>query len=521
MEPTALYIGNLQVGWSSFIIILAALVWLCCACSLVGMDGGRKYVIWVSFPFAVVFSLFIARFLNWYCHPEMYGSLKGAMASLMQKSDVGGFEMPGVLAGIIIAAIIAGRIKDSGGTLYLLDVMAPGTALGMALLYLTDRFGIGCRGKVTFDAPPVDPELFLYVYDGTSYRMALYMIQFIVLLLIFALTLLFRFKWGDRVLINGRGEGSTAVLFMLLLSAAEVPLDSARYDTSFLRSNGFVSFMQIISALVFLSVMVICSIRSVKAKRLRVLHWIIWVVFAAALGGTIYCEYLVQRHGSWYVTCYSWMSVCCIVMAVVCIILHISNFADEEHMPEAEPEGEAVADAADTGEVATVETDKGEADTFETDTGETVTGKEPAVMATDTASFDTKDLVLLDINNGTVQRFEKSYHESPEEKEYRKALAESLGIISEYEDDYIKERKRVAGSETYAFNTETMNDIRRRYSCTETDEPAKKRSVRQDAEEEKAVVLQESRRPAPRTTFPTNISVYTRDKRTWKKRRKR
>lgn len=498
MEATALYIGNLQVGWSSFIIVLAALVWLSCACTIISMDGGEKYVIWVSFPFVVVLSLLISRFLNWYCHPEMYGSLKGAMEGLLQNSDVGGYEMPGVLAGILIAAFIAGRLRDGGGTLYLLDVMAPGTALGMAILYLTDRFGIGCRGKVTFDVPPIDPELLLFVYDGSAYRAALYVVQFAVLALIFALTLVFKFRWGDRALIKGREEGSTAIFFLLLLSAAEVPLDSARYDTSFLRSNGFVSFMQIISALIFLSVVVIYSIRSVKAKKLKVMHWIIWILFAAALGGTIYCEYLVQRHGSWYIACYSWMSVCCIVMAVTCLILHVSNFADEDQI-EAENQER-------------IESEEHESESV--DSGILCENK-----AKDSSAFDTGDLVLLDIDNGAVQKFEKSYHESPEEKEYRKALAESLGIISEYEDGYKKERIRAAGSETYAFNTETMNEIRARYSDTVITEPKAKPDKGLKLSEDS--LTEANIRPAPRTTFPTNISVYTRDKRTWKKRRRR
>ena len=538
MEATALYIGNLQVGWSSFIIVLAALVWLSCACTIISMDGGKKYVIWVSFPFAVVLSLLISRFLNWYCHPEMYGSLKGAMEGLLQNSDVGGYEMPGVLAGILIAAFIAGRLRDGGGTLYLLDVMAPGTAMGMAILYLTDRFGIGCRGKVTFDVPPIDPELLLFVYDGSAYRVALYVVQFTVLALIFALTLVFKFRWGDRALIKGREEGSTAIFFLLLLSAAEVPLDSARYDTSFLRSNGFVSFMQIISALSFLSVVVIYSIRSVKAKKLKVMHWIIWILFAAALGGTIYCEYLVQRHGSWYIACYSWMSVCCIVMAVTCLILHVSNFADEdqieaenqerieseEHESESSDSGILCENKANGDGPDKTEIDKGlddipELDSMKADSENPDKESESKNSLEDTSAFDTRDLVLLDINNGAVQKFEKSYHESPEEKEYRKALAESLGIISEYEDGYKKERIRAAGSETYAFNTETMNEIRARYSDTVITEPKAKPDKGLKLSEDS--LTEANIRPAPRTTFPTNISVYTRDKRTWKKRRRR
>ena len=185
-------------------------------------------------------------------------------------------------------------------------------------------------------------------------------------------------------------------------------------------------------------------------------------------------------------------------MAVTCLILHVSNFADEDQI-EAENQER-------------IESEEHESES--SDSGILCENK-----AKDSSAFDTGDLVLLDINNGAVQKFEKSYHESPEEKEYRKALAESLGIISEYEDGYKKERIRAAGSETYAFNTETMNEIRARYSDTVITEPKAKPDKGLKLSEDS--LTEASIRPAPRTTFPTNISVYTRDKRRWKKRRRR
>jgi len=46
----------------------------------------------------------------------------------------------------------------------------------------------------------------------------------------------------------GLRHGHVAMLFMVFYSSMEFVLDSTRYDSSFLRSNGFVSLVQILCA---------------------------------------------------------------------------------------------------------------------------------------------------------------------------------------------------------------------------------------------------------------------------------
>jgi hypothetical protein len=87
----------------------------------------------------------------------------------------------------------------------------------------------------------------------------------------------------------------------------------------FLRSNGFVSIVQILSAAAVVLVAVVFSARMVKARRLRFWQMILWFFMLAGLGCAGYMEYYVQRHGDRAAFAYSGMSGA--LAAVVLLVL--------------------------------------------------------------------------------------------------------------------------------------------------------------------------------------------------------
>jgi ribosomal protein S18 acetylase RimI-like enzyme len=238
--------------------------------------------------------------------------------------------MPGILLAALLTAVLCGRLIGSGGTRRLLDAFSPGLALGMGIIYLSDRFGTAARSKMVF---PLSGQTYLPFFvaedvNSGTYRLAVYFVLFAGLFIIFLLTSVFYIRHNPDYQLVGSYKGATFILFMLLLSALEVVCDSMRYDSSYFRSNGFVSIIQVGSALCFLAVVIFYSIRSVKGNGFRFYHPIIWGFFIAGFGGAIYMEYLVQRHTDWYVRCYVIMSICCVVMALCGYILHLTNHAD-------------------------------------------------------------------------------------------------------------------------------------------------------------------------------------------------
>ena len=64
--------------------------------------------------------------------------------------------------------------------------------------------------------------------------------------------------------------------------------------------------------------------RAVQARtnpfkwKMRHTSYVLFGVAAAALGGGGMCEYLVQRHGDWYLRCYAGMGLCIAILCVIC-----------------------------------------------------------------------------------------------------------------------------------------------------------------------------------------------------------
>ncbi len=331
MENAAIFIGNTQIRWSTLIVICAVFVWLSVSYSLHVSHGGKRYVMFVCLPYMVFFSVLFGRAIHWYSHSELYKSAEDAFYSLWAGDfSYGSYDMPGILLAALLTAVLCGRLIGSGGTRRLLDAFSPGLALGMGIIYLSDRFGTAARSKMVFHLSG-QTYLPLFVAEDVNsgtYRLAVYFVLFAGLFIIFLLTSVFYIRRNPDYQLVGSYKGATFILFMLLLSALEVVCDSMRYDSSYFRSNGFVSIIQVGSALCFLAVVIFYSIRSVKGNGFRFYHPIIWVFFLAGFGGAIYMEYLVQRHTDWYVRCYVIMSVCCVVMALCGYILHLTNHAD-------------------------------------------------------------------------------------------------------------------------------------------------------------------------------------------------
>jgi len=97
-----------------------------------------------------------------------------------------------------------------------------------------------------------------------------------------------------------RGSGRHGMLFMAFISlfgATQAALESTRYDALHMRSNGFISLMQLVSLILLLIPMVYYSVRLIRADKqsLKPFCIVIWGVGLVMLGAAGVCEYLIQR----------------------------------------------------------------------------------------------------------------------------------------------------------------------------------------------------------------------------------
>ena len=330
MSPVAIYSGSTVIYWSAMVICLAVAAWFCLSHSLYTANGGKAAAMWVFLPIAIALSVFFSRFIHWYCHTMQYSGLLSAVTDYSS----GGYCLPGVMLGVCLAAFIVTKLRFAESAAEMYDALAPGAALGFALIRLSALFNSSCRAKIVIENPklqklPIGSGIST-VTGGVEYRFATFFVGFILLSILCIVLVIFYHRSRRGGMTSGLRHGHTAMMFLLFYSAMEFVLDSTRYDSSFLRSNGFVSLMQILCAVFFVFVLVYYSINSVKEKGLRPWHFVLWVLFLAAAGVTGYFEYLVQRHGDWYIKCYSVMTLSTLVMAIVPTILYKGLRTKEE-----------------------------------------------------------------------------------------------------------------------------------------------------------------------------------------------
>lgn len=324
MNPIAISTGSTVIYWSAVVIALGIAAGFALSYSLYISHGGRSAAMWLLLPLALLFSVPLCRAIHWYCHLEQYTSFIRAITDY----STGSYCLPGALLGAWLAALIVKKLGFERRIARLLDTFAPGAALAVAFIRLSALFNGSCRSKIAVTTPALQH---LPIASGITnstgaveYRFATFFVEFLLMLIAAAVLLEFFYRCRKRPMKRGSSDGNTARYFLLLYSAIELLLDSTRNDSSFMKFNGFVSIVQMICAICIGALLIYYSRRSVKANGLGARHWVIWAVWFVGLAGTGVSEYLVQRHGNWYLGCYAAMTVCCALMAVAVYRMYLS-----------------------------------------------------------------------------------------------------------------------------------------------------------------------------------------------------
>ena len=345
MDRIAYIYGEVFIYWSSIVLTLAAVaaIFLFVAFYLYRYENPLAAA--VVIPLAIVFSLVFSRLLHWYCRADSYGSFVSAMTQYTS----GGYALLGVFAGCALAACVVRLIRLTDNLPGMLDCMSLAGCAGIAVGRLACLFNSQDRGQIAASLrslPWVYPVV--NTVSGTQeYRLATFMIQAMVTAAIFGVLLLLAFASGKR-----RKNGDLALLFLLLYGASQIVLDSTRYDSLFFRSNGFVSIVQVCSALALGLVCVVFSVRLVKRHGFERRYLALWLEFAALVGLGGYMEYYVQRHGDQAAFAYTCMSGA--LVGIVAIVMGIWYLAGREPMMTVY---EAMIPKADAGENAPQETE--------------------------------------------------------------------------------------------------------------------------------------------------------------------
>lgn len=314
MRSAAFVFGRTILYWDTILLVLAAFVFALALWSAYRANGGRASVLLVLVPLGAALGFVLARGLYCVCHAEQFGSFAAALGD----SSASSLCIFGAVLGFMIAALLLRALGLVPDEALLLDCAAPALALGLALGRLSALFNGSCLGKVIlrdarfFRLPFAVPSA--AADGGTEYRFAAFFAGALFLFLAFLLLLA---RYGRLYPSSGEPKGRRGdvfLSFLLLFGAEELIVDSVRNDASFLPFNAFISLSQLLAAFALLAVLLVYSRSAIRVRGARMSFLILWLIWAVGLCVVGVSEYLVQRHGDWYLGCYTLMSAAIALM---------------------------------------------------------------------------------------------------------------------------------------------------------------------------------------------------------------
>ena len=327
MDKLAFVMGESFIYWSSIAYTLAAVTAIAFFLAFYIGKCGNAVAGFAAVPMSIFLGLVAARFFHWYCQADSY---EGFLAAMTDYSS-GGYALMGVFLGCFLSACLLRLIRLDRSLPEMLDCMAVSGCAGMAVGRLASLFNASDRGQVlaNFKSLPIAYSVTNAVSGAVEYRLATFMLQSIVALLLFVGLSIFYIRGNKR---GSLKDGDTSLVFLLIYGASQVVLDSTRYDSLFFRSNGFVSVVQVLGALGLGLAIFLFSRRLVKARGFKFWQIPLWMLIAAGIGCAGYMEYYVQRRGNEAVFAYSVMGTCLVCVVFLTLLVRFLAVKKEQSM---------------------------------------------------------------------------------------------------------------------------------------------------------------------------------------------
>ena len=326
MYQLAFVINDTLIYWHSVILALAVATGIVLFLAAYCRRTGEIAAAVVACPVCTASAIALSRLVYWFFRPELYKSISEALGS-------NGCALMGAFLGCFLAACLLRLLKTVDNLPALLDSLCIGGAAAIALGRLSFLFTPEDRGEILtgFTGLPFVHPVINATSGTEEYRFATFAFQAMATGCIF-LYLLICFLRGLRK--RQHRDGTITMKFLLLYCASQIVLDSTRYDGLHLRSNGFISAVQVACAVVLVLAIILLSVRFLRKAggKLRLIP--IWLLSTASLGGCAYMEYFVQRHGDRAAMAYGVMSICLLVIVFAgFLLLHWGQAVSREDTP--------------------------------------------------------------------------------------------------------------------------------------------------------------------------------------------
>lgn len=317
MEKAAFICGQTVIYWDSLILALAIAAGIFAFLSLYCKNSNHTITAACGVVMTLFLSAMLGRLIHWYSRTDSYPDFRTAMLD----HSVGSYALAGVFLACLITAGVLVLFRLCRDLPRLLDCAALGVGIGIAVGRLSFFFNSSDRGLIVPASwpLPLGCSVINPVSGVTETRLATFLLQSIVTGLIVAILLLRASPKRKRPL----AAGDASLLFLTWYCCSQIFFDSTRYDSLFLRSNGFISIVQILSAVGLVTAMVFFTVPLFARQKKK--FFVLWLLFLAFTGGAGFMEYYVQRHGDQAGFAYSVMILCLTAMAIVATMAHGST----------------------------------------------------------------------------------------------------------------------------------------------------------------------------------------------------
>ncbi len=331
MEKVAFINGDTFIYWSPIILALAAVSAILLYCAVYTGAGKSLAAAMFSAALCIFIGIPLARLIHWYCRTDSYASLSAAMTDYSR----GGYALAGLFFGCMLAALLTRLMQITNNLPLTLDSMAVGGSLGIAVGRLASLFNSADRGMTLPESIgfPFASTVVNTVSGAAENRLATFMLQSMLAGGLAVLLLIYMIINGLRKRKSPDGDGF--LIFLLIYGSCQAICDSTRVDSLFLRSNGFVSIVQILSLVGLVIPILVFSVRMVKRWRLRFWQFPIWLMVCGLLGMAGYMEYYVQRHYNEAVMAYSVMGGSLAAVIVLGLLIRLLSLLPKKPLPEA------------------------------------------------------------------------------------------------------------------------------------------------------------------------------------------
>jgi len=278
MNEIAFFYEDIHYYWHGVVIAAALAVGLAIAFSAAKTLGVSRKPVLLTALLSLPSGVLLARLLYWWCASDKFEGM-----GIFSKLPYGGYALYGAMLGALLSAVLVGLFRRSETTIgALLDCIALGGGAAVSIGRLGAFFTAGEDLGQIVDNEKL--QFFPYaVPDKASgqWLMAVFVFESLAAAIIAAI-LLGKCMRIERTGNRTHRDGDFGLLFLMYYGCAQALLESLRGDSLYFSFLGLVRMSQAVSAIIVVIVLVIFSVRVVKARSLSI--WKCILIWVACLG---------------------------------------------------------------------------------------------------------------------------------------------------------------------------------------------------------------------------------------------